>query len=171
MNHPALSPFSFNGPALIIRAEYAELIRKGYKPFEVRNYSFPAKYDGQQVAIYASKRAPLPDNLTRINASIDKLRAHEPLFFRNGNISGEVRGAVVALANLESCSLPMSLDHFGDMQKFHFAPSSFFQANKSRFWRLENITPLKTPFFVDAPRGAVVWFHLNTLDTVPETKL
>lgn len=132
-------------PCLIVWSEYADSIRKKYKCFEIRNYRAPKKYIGKKIGIYASKRAPKQEDIDRINSILENLRAGpEAAFYQGPDVSGDIRGALVATAALVSCHKVSAYQVFDYCKKYHFAPDSFFESGPCFFWQLGNIQQLKT---------------------------
>jgi hypothetical protein len=147
-------------PCLIVWPEYADAIRKKYKFFEVRNYPAPEKYIGQKIGIYASKRTPKQENIDRINSILENLRAGpEASFYQGPDVSGDVRGALVATATLVNCIKIDTYQVFAYCEKYHFAPASFFESGPCFFWQLENIRPLQIPIKFNL-KGPVTWFSI-----------
>lgn len=119
--------------ALTIRQPWADAIAHGPKRVENRSWPAPDKHIGTRILIHA---ASTPDR----NAELP-----EGTNLSYGNVPGDQRGALIAIATLEGC-------HFDEECCKPWGMTGYFH------WDLSNITTLATPI---PAKGALGFWAVN----------
>jgi len=143
-------------PVLAVRQPWAGLIASGKKIIEVRGYPAPKKYIGQKISIYASRTKPVPSELKHC-------------FEMNYRTSGayllpsecETRGAILAVATLESSLKCTGWQDFGSWEHDHWNPLDYYRSDKKTYyWVLDDIQPLTDPVPFKFS-GSMVWSSIE----------